>query len=69
MNISLLLVYEGGDVGGRMVDSVMLILEGEEPLFCVVRALLGLLVDVVGFEVLRVLLLVKRLADCSKTET
>ena len=69
MNISLLLIYEGEDVGGRVVDSVMLILEGEETLLCVVRALLGLIVDVVGFEVLRVPLLVKCLADCSKTET
>mgnify|MGYP001801636703 FL=1 len=52
-----------------MVDSVMLILEGEETLLCVVRALLGLIVDVVGFEALRVPLLVKCLADCSETET
>ena len=69
VNISLLLVYEGEDVGGRVVDSVMLILEGEETLLCVVRALLGLIVDVVGFEALRVPLLVNCLADCSKTET
>mgnify|MGYP001801481352 CR=1 FL=1 len=63
MNISLL-VYEGEDV----VDSVMPRLFGEETLLCVVRAGLGLIVDVVGFEVLRVPLPVNCPADCSKTE-
>ena len=56
-------------MGGRVVDSVLPTLVGEEKLLCVVRAGLGLLVDVMGFEVLRVPLLVKCLADCSKTKT
>ena len=52
-----------------MVDSVMPALVGEETLICVVRAGLGLIVDVVGFEVLGVPSPVNCLADFSKTET